>query len=100
MYTALRRLGYHPCHGTDMWADPPRNLTLWTEAMRAKYMNVGKPWGQRELDVVLGGFDVRYSPLLLLLSSPPSLPSPPRLLFSLSLSLPRFPVPQISDRRC
>ena len=41
-----------------MWADPARNLTLWTEAMRAKYMGEGAPWGRRELDVVLGEFDV------------------------------------------
>ena len=58
MYTALQQLGYHPCHGTNMWADPFRNLTLWTEAMRAKYMGSGAPWGRRELDVVLGNFDV------------------------------------------
>lgn len=57
MYTALQQLGYHPCHGTNMWADPFRNLTLWTEAMRAKYMGSGAPWGRRELDVVLGNFD-------------------------------------------
>ncbi len=58
MYTALRQLGYHPCHGTNMWEDPAKFLTLWTEAMRAKYLGEGERWGRRELDVVLGGFDV------------------------------------------
>ena len=74
MFTALRQLGYHPCHGTNMWEDPSTYLTLWTEAMRAKYMGQGEPWGRRELDVVLGKFDVCiYLP-------PPSPPSKPFLL--------------------
>lgn len=70
MYTALQQLGFHPCHGTNMWEDPSRNLTLWTEAMLAKYKGKGEKWGRRELDVVLGNFDVGYLPL-----SPHSLPS-------------------------
>lgn len=41
-----------------MWEDPKKFLTLWTEAMRAKYMGEGEPWGKKELDVVLGSFDV------------------------------------------
>lgn len=41
-----------------MWEDPSKYLTLWTEAMRAKYFGDGEPWGRRELDVVLGKFDV------------------------------------------
>ena len=41
-----------------MWEDPSKYLTLWTEAMQAKYMGQGEPWGRRELDVVLGKFDV------------------------------------------
>ncbi|KAM0804161.1 P-loop containing nucleoside triphosphate hydrolase protein [Usnea florida] len=57
MYAALQQLGYHPCHGTNMWEDPRKYLTLWTEAMRAKYMGEGEPWGRREFDVVLGKFD-------------------------------------------
>ena len=58
MFTALKQLGFHPCHGTNMWEDPKKFLTLWTEAMKAKYMGEGKPWGRKELDVVLGNFDV------------------------------------------
>lgn len=58
MYTALKQLGYHPCHGTNMWENPRKFLGLWTEAMRAKYMGEGEQWGRRELDVVLGNFDV------------------------------------------
>ena len=58
MFTALKQLGFHPCHGTNMWEDPKKFLTLWTEAMRAKYMGEGEPWGRKELDVVLGNFDV------------------------------------------
>ena len=63
MFTALKQLGYHPCHGTNMWEDPKKYLTLWTEAMRAKYLGEGEPWGRRELDVVLGKFDVCFSPM-------------------------------------
>ena len=73
MYTALRQLGYHPCHGTNMWEDPPTYLTLWTEAMKAKYMGEGQTWGRRELDVVLGQFDVRTEPPYL---RPHPFPSP------------------------
>ena len=58
MYTALQQLGFHPCHGTNMWENPRKYLTLWTEAMCAKYMDLGAPWGRRELDVALGKFDV------------------------------------------
>ena len=58
MYTALQQLGFHPCHGTNMWENPRKYLTLWTEAMCAKYMGTGAPWTARELDVVLGKFDV------------------------------------------
>ncbi|CAD6589867.1 MAG: hypothetical protein ASARMPRED_004297 [Alectoria sarmentosa] len=57
LFTALQTLHYRPYHGTDMWADPARNLTLWTEAMRAKFMDEGEKWGRRELDVMLGDFD-------------------------------------------
>lgn len=42
-----------------MWDDPNKFLTLWTEAMRAKYFGEGGRWGKREFDVVLGEFDVR-----------------------------------------
>lgn len=61
MFTALKRLGYHPCCGTRMQDNPSKYLTLWTEAMRAKYFGEGKAWGTREFDVVLGDFDVRTS---------------------------------------
>ena len=54
-----------------MWEDPKKYLTLWTEAMRAKYLGEGEPWGRREFDVVLGKFDVCLS---LPFSSPLSLP--------------------------
>lgn len=66
MFTALQKLGYHPCHGTRMWTDPKKFLTLWTEAMRAKYFGEGETWGKREFDVVLGDFDVRIRFLLCL----------------------------------
>ena len=66
MFTALQKLGYHPCHGTRMWDDPNKFLTLWMEAMRAKYFGEGERWGKREFDVVLGEFDVRIRALFFL----------------------------------
>ncbi len=55
-----------------MWEDPATYLTLWTEAMRAKYLGEGQRWGRRELDVVLGQFDVGGSVSFFLSFSFPS----------------------------
>jgi hypothetical protein len=39
--------------------DPPRIIPLWVEALKAKYLGIGKPWGLEEFDKILGDFDVR-----------------------------------------
>ena len=37
------------------------HLDLWTQALRAKFLGIGKPWGRTELDTVTKDFDVSVS---------------------------------------
>lgn len=37
--------------------DPPRSFALWSEALRAHYDGIGKPWGREELDKMVGSYD-------------------------------------------
>jgi len=50
--------------------DPPRILPIWEEALKAKFMGIGKPFGRVEFDKLLGDYDVGpavFSSTLLLL---------------------------------
>jgi hypothetical protein len=38
--------------------DPPRILPIWEEALKAKFMGIGKPFGRVEFDKLLGEHDV------------------------------------------
>lgn len=38
-----------------------RHCQAWDQALRAKYQNVGKPWGRREFDQLAGAYDVLNS---------------------------------------
>ena len=58
LFTALQKLGYAPYHmATAMGSSPKTSLGLWTEALRAKFHGVGKPWGREEWDKLLGDYD-------------------------------------------
>lgn len=41
--------------------DPPRILSLWEEALKAKFMGVGKPFGRTKFDKLLGDYDVCHA---------------------------------------
>jgi len=38
--------------------NPPRILPIWEEALKAKFMGIGKPFGPVEFDKLLGEHDV------------------------------------------
>ncbi|EQL01441.1 hypothetical protein OCS_02843 [Ophiocordyceps sinensis CO18] len=54
---ALRELGYTCFHGAIL-EESPEKFAFWEEAIRAKYYGEGQPFGRRELDKLLGGFNV------------------------------------------
>ena len=54
MQLALQILGYnHTAHGFDMISRPEVG-TSWMEAVDAKFLNIGKPYGRAEFDALLG----------------------------------------------
>ncbi|RBR25454.1 uncharacterized protein FIESC28_01692 [Fusarium coffeatum] len=57
LLTALKRLGYTPYHLSTAQGSPKTNLSLWREALDAKFHGKGKPWGRNEFDKMLGPYD-------------------------------------------
>ncbi|KAI1405975.1 hypothetical protein F4819DRAFT_442399 [Hypoxylon fuscum] len=57
MRVALERLGYKCFHGRIM-DQFPGMYALWEEALLAKYYGQGQPYGRRDFDKLLSGFDV------------------------------------------
>ena len=56
MQLALQMLGYnHTAHGFDMISHPEVG-TPWMEAVDAKFLNVGRPYGRAEFDAFLGHY--------------------------------------------
>ena len=55
--TALTKLGYSPFHMAVALGSPKTNLSLWSEALNAKFKGQGKKWGREEFDKLLGPFD-------------------------------------------
>lgn len=54
MQSALQTLGYKDtAHGFDMISHPEIGA-LWMEAVNAKFLNQGKPYGRAEFDILLG----------------------------------------------
>jgi hypothetical protein len=47
-----------PYHMAEAIKDPPRIFPLREEALKAKFMGIGKPWGREEFDKMLGDYDV------------------------------------------
>ncbi|KAL8678256.1 MAG: hypothetical protein Q9186_005369 [Xanthomendoza sp. 1 TL-2023] len=60
LVAALKKLGYTPYDFIDRII--LGHLPRWTDALRAKFLGQGKPWGKPEFDRLLKGFDVRLSP--------------------------------------
>ena len=59
MKRALEQLDYHPYHMSECikhWKD--HHLHYWDEALRAKYLAQGKPYGKPEFDKIFKGYDV------------------------------------------
>ncbi|KAJ6032637.1 hypothetical protein N7540_003369 [Penicillium herquei] len=54
---AFEVLGYIPFHGR-MMDEMPRFYPLWTEALQAHYLKVGKPFTRLEYDKLFDGFNV------------------------------------------
>lgn len=59
MYTALRQLGYNCYHMAEAIKNPSRDLNLWSDAVEAKYLKKGEPYGREEFDKLFGDYDVR-----------------------------------------
>ncbi|KAF5713580.1 hypothetical protein FMUND_7820 [Fusarium mundagurra] len=57
LFMALKQLGYTPYHMSLSLSSPKTNLSLWREALEAKYYGKGKPWGREEFDKILGPYD-------------------------------------------
>ncbi|KAM0201818.1 hypothetical protein ACHAPA_009556 [Fusarium lateritium] len=57
VFTALKQLGYTPYHMSVAIGSPKTNLSLWREALDAKFYGKGKPWGREEFDKILGFYD-------------------------------------------
>lgn len=59
MKTALNKLAYHSYHMEQCLMNWKKyHLQYWLEALRAKYLGRGKPYGKSEFDKVLGEYDV------------------------------------------
>ncbi|KAH8724202.1 P-loop containing nucleoside triphosphate hydrolase protein [Phaeosphaeriaceae sp. PMI808] len=57
--TALEKLGYSPYHmSVALRSRREGHLAFWEEALRAKFLGDGKPFGRVEFDKFLGRFDV------------------------------------------
>ncbi|SPJ73164.1 uncharacterized protein FTOL_02893 [Fusarium torulosum] len=57
VFTALKQLGYTPYHMSVAIGSSKTNLSLWREALDAKFYGKGKPWGREEFDKILGLHD-------------------------------------------
>ena len=58
MRKALKELGYrHVYHMVEVMKNPP-DADMWKEAADAKFHGIGKKWGNREWDNLLGEYEV------------------------------------------
>lgn len=57
IYEALHQLGYKSYHFKEAIENPVRDLGIWEEALRAKFLGIGKPYGRKEFDKLLGDYD-------------------------------------------
>jgi hypothetical protein len=59
MKTALEILGFKDTHHMTSVFQNPLEVEMWTEALNAKYLSIGKPYGRAEWDQLLGHCQVR-----------------------------------------
>ncbi|MCJ1244980.1 hypothetical protein MMC30_002181 [Trapelia coarctata] len=57
MYTALQKVGYAPYHIAEAFK-APHQFKLWEECLDAHYASKGEVFGRKELDKLLGNFDI------------------------------------------
>ncbi|KAK6856535.1 NAD dependent epimerase/dehydratase [Apiospora arundinis] len=57
LFHALQKLGYNPYHMAVAIMSPRTSLSLWGEALRAKFRGEGDGWGRAEFDRLLGDYD-------------------------------------------
>ncbi|KAK8109630.1 NAD dependent epimerase/dehydratase [Apiospora kogelbergensis] len=57
LFHALQKLGYNPYHMAVAIMSPRTSLSLWGEALRAKFHGEGPGWGRAEFDRLLGDYD-------------------------------------------
>lgn len=66
MKKALDKLGYNPYHLVEcIKKSHEHHLVYWHQALEAKYLDKGKPYGRTEFDKFLGNYDVRFLELFL-----------------------------------
>lgn len=58
MFHALESIGYHPYHMLRILEHPTRDAPAWTEAVEAKALGKGKPFGKEEFDKLFYECDV------------------------------------------
>jgi hypothetical protein len=58
LYKAFKILGYNPYHFKTCFEKDLPDLLLMTEAIEAKYHNIGKPYGPEEFDKWFRDYDV------------------------------------------
>ncbi|KAH8647949.1 hypothetical protein BX600DRAFT_443284 [Xylariales sp. PMI_506] len=57
MYDALKMLGYRPYHMYEVVINGVTHMNVLNEALQAKYMGVGKPYGKPEFDKWFANYD-------------------------------------------
>jgi hypothetical protein len=57
IYQALNVLGYRTYHFYETCMVGITHMDVLTEAMRAKYLGIGKPYGKAEFDKWLGNYE-------------------------------------------
>ncbi|TLD34263.1 hypothetical protein PspLS_00312 [Pyricularia sp. CBS 133598] len=57
LYQALNMLGYRTYHAYEMCKSGEHHIDCYNEALKAKYLGIGKPYGKAEFDKWLGDYD-------------------------------------------
>lgn len=57
IYKALKILGYRPHHMAEVITNGPTTMQIFVEALAAKYLGIGKPYGKAEFDKWFANYD-------------------------------------------
>lgn len=55
----MRHLGYKTYHGAEVMYRGVHHMEVFEEALKAKYLGIGKPYGKAEFDKWFAEYDVR-----------------------------------------